>query len=457
MAGEWRGDADTEDMPSAQAAFEARGAGREDDPAGAVARTAALLALLPPRGMSDAAFASAAADAREQVDAITLTSAERPERPVAEELDALGPAGQRAARAIRELRRAPRPAGGDEDEELVVERALPGPLGPPSRPSVAWTRSLERPERERVESEQAAAAQSLLEGARTLAPGEDGGRTDPVARLVAASLLDPDPIVQAAAAGAALRWEPGNPLANAILDEAARFGEPETQQLARALLATDRRADTRRIEVENPPGSAVPRPDSVLIHGTWARRGDWWRPNGQLHQYLRNDPGLFPNLHGGAKAFEWSGYFSFRAWRSAKKDWSRTQAGGHLAWWAEKELVAPPDMIGHSYGASISLLATQLEKRVRGLVLLSPAVHHTCLPNSAYYDGIVSVVSRLDLVLLADGADPGLLRGLPNVTERRVRRKGITGHAHTHDPEVWEQSGLTAYVRDDWLPSLGPR
>jgi hypothetical protein len=103
------------------------------------------------------------------------------------------------------------------------------------------------------------------------------------------------------------------------------------------------------------------------------------------------------------------------------------------------------------------MMATQAEKRVRGLVLLSPAVHRRCLPNPAYYERILAVWTKLDLVLLADLATLSLLRSLPNATERRVRRRGLTGHSATHDPAVWGQSGLTDYLRDDWLPSLGPR
>jgi hypothetical protein len=103
------------------------------------------------------------------------------------------------------------------------------------------------------------------------------------------------------------------------------------------------------------------------------------------------------------------------------------------------------------------MMATQSEKRVRGMVLLSPAVHRTCLPDPANYDQILHVLMKLDLVLLADGSKPALLRSLPNVTERRLRRRGLTGHSTTHDPQVWRQSGLSDYLRDEWLPLLSPR
>jgi pimeloyl-ACP methyl ester carboxylesterase len=128
-----------------------------------------------------------------------------------------------------------------------------------------------------------------------------------------------------------------------------------------------------------------------------------------------------------------------------------------LAWWAERELLRPPDFIGHSYGGSISMLATRVQKECRGLVLLSPAVHETCLPDPDYYSQILFVRMRIDLVLLLDRSMPHLLLNLPRVTERVLPRHGLTGHAATHDPDVWRENSLDLYVRDEWLPLLPAR
>jgi hypothetical protein len=59
--------------------------------------------------------------------------------------------------------------------------------------------------------------------------------------------------------------------------------------------------------------------------------------------------------------------------------------------------------------------------------------------------------------LLADLSDPRLLYGFPNVSEWKIARKGRLGHGATRDPRNWAASGLTAEVRDRWLPSLTPR
>jgi pimeloyl-ACP methyl ester carboxylesterase len=309
-------------------------------------------------------------------------------------------------------------------------------------------------ERGVVEAEQGQAAQQLF-GPRESATEQQ--RQGAATRLIASSILDADPLVQVAAAGAMLRFDPRNPLALTLLDESSRFSFDDIGQLARAILATARETETRRIEIEHPRGDAPPAPDSVLIHGTWARHGKWWRPGKDLHEYIRVKERLFPDLYTGPDAFKWSAYFSFRAWLPVKTDWDRQQAAASLAWWAERRLIAPPDLIGHSYGGSLALLATRLEKRIRGMVLLSSALHNSCLPDPAYYERILHVTTKLDLTLLADLSNPHLLDHLPNVTEFRMRRKGLLGHGATHDPQSWADSGLTDELRDNWLPSLRPR
>jgi hypothetical protein len=97
---------------------------------------------------------------------------------------------------------------------------------------------------------------------------------------------------------------------------------------------------------------------------------------------------------------------------------------------------------------------TGMRKKVRAVVLLSPAVHETCLPTPANYSGALLVRMKHDLVLLADRSRPELLLGLQGVKERVLERDGWLGHAGTHQPRTWRKNGLDAYVRDEWLPTL---
>jgi pimeloyl-ACP methyl ester carboxylesterase len=449
MARDRQPDADTEDLPSAETAFVTRGPTRDDDEL-AVSRAGALLSLVRPPGVSTTLFRSATEEARE---ILRLTPVE-PGDP--EELDGqfetLGEPGRRALDARQYLeRRRPASDGADAAEEgfepvegqasLASELRAAGPA-----------------ERDLIEGVQMDVAQDLF---ATDVLGAQTGRHDAATRLAAASLLDPDPLVQVAAAAAITRFDPGNRLAYAILDAESRYGRPEVAELSRAIIATGRGSETRRVEVEEPAGRRPPEPevapDSVLIHGTWARYGKWWQPDGALHRYLSVEEALFPHLYAGRQPFQWSGYFSFRAWKPVKKDWDRQQAADSLAWWAHRKLVERPDLIGHSYGGSLALLATRTEKDVRGLIALSPALHRSTLPDPDHYERVLHVTTKLDLVLLADLSNVRILRTLPRIAEWAMKRTGLLGHGSSHSPALWARSGLTDEVRDSWLPGLTSR
>jgi pimeloyl-ACP methyl ester carboxylesterase len=193
----------------------------------------------------------------------------------------------------------------------------------------------------------------------------------------------------------------------------------------------------------------------VLVHGTWSRRrGKWWTPDGAFNDFLRSKR-IFPRLYCGDEPFQWSGYYSWRMRMPRMKvDWNRDQASGSLAWWTHCELSDPPNLIGHSYGASICMRMTNLKKRAHALVLLSPAVHESCLPAESNYAGALVVRMEHDLVLLADGSRPELLWRLPRVKEWIVPGSHFTRHGATHEASTWQSNGLDTYVRDRWLPSL---
>ena len=377
MAEDARSQAETDDLPDAREAFRSERDGLAE-PSVAVSRAAALLTLVLPQQDVDE-FLVATEEVREVLDLHqSVERAELGRDELTVELEGLGETGQRAAGLMRGERYTRRITDEPSGEfEGSVER---------SRRFVRELRGLPESERRVVDSVQQEAAEELFSTQETV---RRGPRRDSAARLIAASLLDEDPLVQVAAAAAALRVDSRNPVAEAILDETARYASDEVAELSRAILTTDRGYDTQVVEIEYPPGAPDPAADSTLVHGTWARWGRWWRPDGTLHRYLREDEALFPHLYVGADPFKWSGYFGFRTLPKPTKDWNRQQAADSLAWWAHRKLAAPPDLIGHSYGGSLSMMTTQSEKVVRGLVLLSPAVHRTCLPDPANYEQIL--------------------------------------------------------------------
>jgi pimeloyl-ACP methyl ester carboxylesterase len=454
MAEDGQTQRDTEDVPDASTAFQLPRTERRDEPAVDVSRAAALLTLIRPKTISRVEYEEVTEEVRELLDVQPVEPQERTRESIAVALEEMGGAGSRAAQIMYEPPR--RRQVRDESADDGTNEVFPGSYWPEYRRITREIEPRSGAERELIDAVQRDAASTALRPSAPAVPAR--GRA--AERLIAASLLDEEPLVRVAAAAATLRLDQSNPIADAILEEAEREAPAEVAELSRAILQMHRGSERRRIEVVHPPHARDPAADTAIVHGTWARWGRWWRPDGLLHQYLRDETQLFPHLYADRDPFEWSGYFNFRGWAKPypKKDWHRQQAADSLAWWAHRKLVDPPDFIGHSYGGSLAMLATRSDKQVRGMVLLSPAVHRSCLPNDDNYEHILHVTMKLDLVLLADlSRAPLLERECGNVTRFRVKRKGLGGHGGTHNPQVWRDSGLDDHVRDEWLPKLSSR
>lgn len=429
----------TDEIPNAYEAFVTEDVELHDSPEYAVSRAATLLTLARPITRE-----SLESDIEQETRAdlgvppVALQSVDREEiRIVLSDAPGLGNATAEVAFSPEARRPAIR--------ELL--RALPDRDSP--RELLNWAEPVARAQRE-------AAERLFSEPGGTESTTFEPRRSFEATQLNILSLLDLHPLVRVAAAIATRRIDRGNPLASAVLAD-ARTGRLGDEVALLASLGAGGGFDRRGRSAALGAGGAAPGddgPDAALVHGTWARRGRWWLPDGDFHMFLR-DQGIFPHLYSGPDPFRWSGFYSIRARiLGGLIDWDRLQAGSHLAWWAQRRLSSPPDIVGHSYGASISMCATRVEKEVRGLLLLSPAVHNSCVPDPAYFRGALVVRMKHDLVLLADRSNIGPLLRLTNVDERVLPRRSLLGHAGTHDPRVWTESGLDAFVRDQWLPSL---
>lgn len=110
---------------------------------------------------------------------------------------------------------------------------------------------------------------------------------------------------------------------------------------------------------------------STMIHGTWAWKGDWWRPRpGNFHGFIRENHRL--NLYGGGARYSWSG-----AYRRS----DREQAALDFYDWTASE-AAPAGVqtaFAHSYGGEIAARAVNAGARVEEIVFLSvPATGPVC-------------------------------------------------------------------------------
>ncbi|MES2841232.1 MAG: hypothetical protein V4794_13225 [Pseudomonadota bacterium] len=245
--------------------------------------------------------------------------------------------------------------------------------------------------------------------------GENPSEARPAAMALAlANMSHPNSLVKVTAAVATLSFA-RNPVrlgqAFSLLSRA--YADPELNDdlirqlafvgLSRAFLngassvAKDLGTRMARFLGVDPAGPvSVASNSTVLVHGTvFDRHGkpqdEWWRPpSGDLHQYLK--AGVRPNLYCGPDHYRWSGGWS---------DYAREEAAEKLVEWLSHRGLFLPDVIAHSHGCNVAMLASQITP-FNQLVLLSCPVHW-----SAYHPGrvnkTISIRIKWDLVIMADG------------------------------------------------------
>ena len=179
-------------------------------------------------------------------------------------------------------------------------------------------------------------------------------------------------------------------------------------------------------------GFQHPRNYSVVIHGTtFGLATGWWKPRRSFHKYLKAH--VCANLYSGAKPFGWSGLYSDRA----------RQLGAHdLVSWIRDRTAEFDHVFAYSHGGSVAMLASRLGVRMKKLVLLSCPVHARYAPDFQRADKVVSVRTKLDLVILADG-------GGQRFRDRRIVENVLPvwfSHKATRDPHVWKRYGIAGMV-----------
>ena len=169
---------------------------------------------------------------------------------------------------------------------------------------------------------------------------------------------------------------------------------------------------------------------SVLIHGTtFGRTTGWWKPGRVFPKYLKAN--VSHNLYSGSKPFYWSGLYSHRA---------RELGADDLVQWANAHSL--DHVFAYSHGGTVAMLATALGLSMDKLVLLSCPVHSRYVPDFQRAPNVVSVRTRLDLVILADGG--GQRFRDPRIVER-VLPIWFT-HKATRQPDVWRRHNIDAML-----------
>lgn len=162
---------------------------------------------------------------------------------------------------------------------------------------------------------------------------------------------------------------------------------------------------------------------TMLVHGTFARHVNWWQPNGDFHSYVRQV--VRSDLYNHQDRFEWSGGYTEDA---------RTLGAEDLLHWVNRHNEQGIDLITHSHGGSVAMLASNHGLRIGELVLLSCPVHPRYQPDFSRVQKVVSIRVRLDLVILLD-------RGGQKFKLKQIRENVLPiwfDHTATHNPDVWK-------------------
>ncbi|MEZ6016056.1 MAG: hypothetical protein R3F49_13130 [Planctomycetota bacterium] len=251
---------------------------------------------------------------------------------------------------------------------------------------------------------------------------------------------DLEALKEAARAGAA-RGDAASEdvFAAATIAYARQAGAPEDTWVRRGFEITGVRAPRPRPRRKGLAADAQLESITIMIHGTWATHGRWWRRGGDFFEYVRKDLGL-ADLYGAADQFRWSG---------DNLDSSRARAARELHGWLSSHRAASVRVFAHSHGANIAALATHKGTRIDKFVMLSPPVRKDYLPDWSNVGQAYNIQACFDAVVaIARGGQwfKDVMRAR-RVTEHRLKS---SGHSASHSPAVWKKERLARIVGLPW-------
>lgn len=257
------------------------------------------------------------------------------------------------------------------------------------------------------------------------------------AMLFEACLRHPAELVRVAAASAYLdvTTDPQAPLA--VLRQAVASDDDETREVAAISLANYAPGDAalqNAFGQDEPPGAGAPANTWIFVHGTKILRlSPWWQPGSTFHQYFVDE--VRPDVYSASDCFRWGGGYS---------DAARATAAVQLFGWARAHpKLTDIEIVAHSHGGNVAMLATHGGFDLGELVLLSCPVHlPKYLPDFTCVPKIVSVRVHMDIALLADRA--GQRFRLPQIDEHVLPI--WFKHGATHDPDVWRTYDIRQWL-----------
>ncbi len=181
---------------------------------------------------------------------------------------------------------------------------------------------------------------------------------------------------------------------------------------------------------------------TVIIHGTWASDGKWWRPRGNFFEYVKKDLGR-SDVYGKSDQFKWSG---------KNRDSKRREAGKSLHKWLRSHPAREVNVFAHSHGANVAMLATHQDIKIDRLVMLSPPVRDDYFAKWSNVKEAFNIQASFDPVV-------GIARGgqwfnPKGSSGRRIpvkeKKMSTSGHSSSHEPDVWKKEKLSKFVGIPW-------
>ncbi len=258
------------------------------------------------------------------------------------------------------------------------------------------------------------------------------------ADLMQMSRRSQSPLVRVVAA-AALLPTADDPGIQRTLEAGVRESEPLIRELAAMALSridSEHRLIQSLTEKKRGAGASAGADTSMLVHGTFALNADWWQPGGDFHTYIRQQ--VRPDLYSKPDRFDWSGGYN---------DPARQLGTQQLHDWVRERNEAGLNLLCHSHGGNVAMLATHLGLEIGELVLLScPANESKYLPDFSRIRRAISVRVHLDLVILGDWLVDG---GVQRFRHPQIEENVIPlwfDHTATHNPEVWREHNVPALI-----------
>jgi hypothetical protein len=182
---------------------------------------------------------------------------------------------------------------------------------------------------------------------------------------------------------------------------------------------------------------------TVIIHGTFAKDGAWYRPGGDFHTYIKKS--VYRDVYSGSDFYSWSGGYSLND-TTLKAIW--TKAAKRLVAWCAAHPAKTLRLIAHSHGANVVNIATQLGLPACTLINLSIPVRRWNLPDISKVSSnrVFTIHSSIDLVVAVDGGAQNY-RGTSIRQFEKERIIARFGHSDSHEEKPWRKKNIPALVK----------